>query len=259
MWVDLTEIKTVRGARKFTKIHRYPLPDFAGLCYLNKLVGLCGARLPRFFYNAEKRRCERFVYSGCGGNANNFETLDDCNRACHSQQLPQTPHQQFPRSFPNDVRSVQVPLNVNSVTSGAGEKTKGKVKGGKKSNNREFVGKSVPEPNFFTPAVCNLIPEVGICRAAFRRWFYNTRSGRCEEFIYGGCHGNENNFESEHQCYQKCTNGVKPVHYDTPNAVFPVNRNSRGRSRDSFGCEGVAQFVTCFDFKARWGRLSMGN
>ncbi|KAA3672025.1 uncharacterized protein DEA37_0012962 [Paragonimus westermani] len=28
------------------------------------------------------RRCETFVYSGCGGNGNRFDTLKDCTDLC---------------------------------------------------------------------------------------------------------------------------------------------------------------------------------
>ena len=27
--------------------------------------------------------CEEFIYGGCGGNENNFETLEECNQQCN--------------------------------------------------------------------------------------------------------------------------------------------------------------------------------
>ncbi|KAG8131492.1 putative Kunitz-type serine protease inhibitor protein, partial [Naja naja] len=42
------------------------------------------------------------------------------------------------------------------------------------------------------------------CTALFLHWFHNWRSGRCELFIYGGCGGNANNFETREECQRTC-------------------------------------------------------
>ena len=51
---------------------------------------------------------------------------------------------------------------------------------------------------------CSLPKVVGPCFAAFPRWFFNKASGKCEQFIYGGCKGNGNNFEGEKECQAMC-------------------------------------------------------
>ena len=55
--------------------------------------------------------------------------------------------------------------------------------------------------------VCKLPQEVGPCRSMLKRWWYDTSSGRCLEFTYGGCRGNANNFESKGDCEAKCGGG----------------------------------------------------
>ena len=49
----------------------------------------------------------------------------------------------------------------------------------------------------------NVSIEFG-ARAAIPRFFYNAERGECENFIYGGCNGNENNFERAEDCEAMC-------------------------------------------------------
>lgn len=60
---------------------------------------------------------------------------------------------------------------------------------------------------------CLLEPEVGACRAAHPRWFFNHTAEKCQKFIYGGCSGNKNNFMNEGECQRHCPGNlivVKP-------------------------------------------------
>lgn len=53
--------------------------------------------------------------------------------------------------------------------------------------------------------VCEQKPfEVGMCKAAFPRWSFNQETSMCEEFTYGGCNGNKNNFETKEECVKAC-------------------------------------------------------
>uniref|UniRef100_A0A8C7YZY4 Amyloid-beta A4 protein n=1 Tax=Oryzias sinensis TaxID=183150 RepID=A0A8C7YZY4_9TELE len=53
--------------------------------------------------------------------------------------------------------------------------------------------------------VCWADAETGPCRALLPRWFFDREEGRCVQFIYGGCGGNRNNFESEEYCMSVCS------------------------------------------------------
>ncbi|XP_069129569.1 uncharacterized protein [Argopecten irradians] len=58
---------------------QYPALD---VCSLPINTGsLCGQET-RWYYNSQSRACEEFVYMGCGGNANNFATLEACQARC---------------------------------------------------------------------------------------------------------------------------------------------------------------------------------
>jgi hypothetical protein len=60
----------------------------ASFCSLPQDSGVCLAYIPRFWFNSATGRCEAFVYGGCGGNENNFESASDCIDAC----APGTPN-----------------------------------------------------------------------------------------------------------------------------------------------------------------------
>lgn len=62
-----------------------------------------------------------------------------------------------------------------------------------------------PEPEF-QRAHCLVAPDAGPCRAMVESYYYNTRLGVCEMFLYGGCGGNPNRFSSIQECENKCNN-----------------------------------------------------
>ncbi|VDK41921.1 unnamed protein product [Dibothriocephalus latus] len=49
--------------------------------------GMCMAYFPSYGYNSETRRCEEFVYGGCGGNENRFDSLDECRSMCEHRRI----------------------------------------------------------------------------------------------------------------------------------------------------------------------------
>ena len=71
-----------------------------------------------------------------------------------------------------------------------------------------IVTTETPAP---TVPVCQQEKEIGPCRALIPRWFYNGETGQCESFNYGGCRGNQNNFESATECETQCARRSKLV------------------------------------------------
>ncbi len=52
------------------------------VCSLPPDPGPCDGVCPRWFFNAETGECEMFIWGCCKGNANNFESLEECEAAC---------------------------------------------------------------------------------------------------------------------------------------------------------------------------------
>ncbi|RUS85409.1 hypothetical protein EGW08_006800, partial [Elysia chlorotica] len=117
-------------------------------CLLPKIIGRCRAAFPRFFYNDSTGSCERFLYGGCGGNANNFRTVSACESRCPSR-----------------------------------------------------VKQSIPSPSW---NICKLPKKHGSCLEGIKSYAFNWSSGRCTQFYYGGCHGNENRFPDRNTCMETC-------------------------------------------------------
>ncbi|KAL7830395.1 hypothetical protein SRHO_G00315220 [Serrasalmus rhombeus] len=80
--------------------------------------------------------------------------------------------------------------------------------GGCAGNDNNFVSFQECQKTCFTipkiPQICRFQKDEGTCRALIRRYFFNMTSMQCEPFYYGGCMGNENNFQDHQSCMEYC-------------------------------------------------------
>lgn len=47
-------------------------------------------------------------------------------------------------------------------------------------------------------------PDAGPCRAAFTMFYYDPDTNSCQPFVYGGCRGNDNRYDSREECLDRC-------------------------------------------------------
>ena len=45
---------------------------------------------------------------------------------------------------------------------------------------------------------------VGPCQSASTRYYYDRNTRKCQQFRYGGCNGNANNYETIEKCQSTC-------------------------------------------------------
>ena len=143
-------------------------------------AGRCRANFPSFSFTPLSGQCESFVYGGCGGNENRFESLEACQLACGRHDAQKRP--------------------AAATTAGSGS--------GSGSPRPPAPGPRLLEeaaPSFLSSnRDCNVLKASGPCRAFMPSHFYNTESGQCESFVYGGCRGTANRFKSKAHCEQQC-------------------------------------------------------
>ncbi|KAL4704729.1 hypothetical protein ACJJTC_006507 [Scirpophaga incertulas] len=58
------------------------------ICELPLDVGFCRTYSERWFYDVDRQSCEPFSFTGCGGNANNFASQEECADFCVNITTP---------------------------------------------------------------------------------------------------------------------------------------------------------------------------
>ncbi|XP_060765376.1 BPTI/Kunitz domain-containing protein [Neoarius graeffei] len=60
-------------------------PEGDAVCTLKRDRGSCYARLVMYYYDTEQNVCRLFLYGGCQGNGNRFETKEACESMCQAR------------------------------------------------------------------------------------------------------------------------------------------------------------------------------
>ncbi len=65
----------------------------------------------------------------------------------------------------------------------------------------------IADPN--VPEICKDPSDGGPCKGRVQKWYYNNYEEQCIGFMYVGCGGNENNFNSQVECENTCMSGKR--------------------------------------------------
>ncbi|XP_070797968.1 actinia tenebrosa protease inhibitors-like [Pituophis catenifer annectens] len=268
-------------------------------CDLPEVKGPCDNLELRWFHNSKSKRCERFFYGGCYGNANNYKEINECERCCVSpdvnkpgrcpviipnshllcgklcssdascsgtqrccptscgQQcqrpegdtsgycpwmIPPPSSKGGPLCFTSCTRdqecSIDFPLpqkkccpfGDRKICVEAVEEHPGvcprrvEVQTFVPCNNTCSDDRDCPltEKCCFTgcsrgclPSVrsdqCQLPVDQGSCSKELQRYYYDPEMMKCISFVYCGCEGNDNNFETKELCEKACGKISKEV------------------------------------------------
>ncbi|KAK7133505.1 hypothetical protein R3I94_015400 [Phoxinus phoxinus] len=180
-------------------------------CLTPKKAGPCKGAFPRWHYNAASSKCEQFVFGGCKDNNNNYLSEAECVNACKNIQV--IPGGDTRKVVEEDC-SAPCGEEMFKCSNGCCVKKEFECDGqqqckdGSDEINCEQLNKSLGrllEIGVNEKAHCTDPPVTGPCRASFTRWYYDPLNKKCHRFTYGGCDGNDNNFETTDQCMSNCS------------------------------------------------------
>ncbi|XP_078085508.1 actinia tenebrosa protease inhibitors-like [Mustelus asterias] len=205
------------------------------ICKLPKRTGHCKASFKHFYYNQFTKSCEKFIYGGCGGNANNFGTLRECKKKCEPAEyicsfkilmeagkqlllnfcyqlqvslvhIVITPSgMSKPITFKCSPQRVSHILVVCCVLHDLTQQRGNILEEEDQANSsEEEASQENMEDKAKVKETCKLPQDKGICKGQFHHYYYNQRTKACEPFIYGGCGGNANNFINLDLCLMHC-------------------------------------------------------
>ncbi len=180
------------------------------VCNAPKLPGQCHLKLQRWYFNNSTQMCHQFTYSGCDGNANNFETEPDCRRSCKAREVQ-------PCVLPVEAGTCsdyKIFWYFNQVD----RECVRFYYGGCDGNQNRFDSREVCE---FTcklseaekkellklPGQCIAPIDYGKeCHAPTRKWHFDVSAKACFTFDYTGCSEQvtSNRFDELEECESKC-------------------------------------------------------
>ncbi|KAE9548964.1 hypothetical protein FO519_007832, partial [Halicephalobus sp. NKZ332] len=170
-------------------------------CTPGVILGMGSAQLPRYYYNSKMRNCEQFFYSGKGGNENNFINKVDCEISCPVLDNPCSSG--FPALDPYGE-----PVLCSTAEPDVCPQGYWCHIGGTQATTLCCPGSK--------SLACKLPMSRGKGTSVLNRWYFNTESKVCVNFVYSGRSGNQNNFISRQQCLSVCPEYESPCQVGQP-------------------------------------------
>uniref|UniRef100_A0A183CQ96 Kunitz/Bovine pancreatic trypsin inhibitor domain protein n=1 Tax=Globodera pallida TaxID=36090 RepID=A0A183CQ96_GLOPA len=176
--------------------------------------GNCGTYSNRWWFNAKTGNCEEFIYSGCQGNANNFESYKECQDYCRDA-----------KSEPQCIQGTALTDSSSNfiICGGAGASA---------------IASTCPANYYcyYDGTTYGCCPTQGaVCGPSVTRWFYDSTQRACQTFSFNGCDGNSNNFATQQDCKDYCRverpdagSGSRGIEFE----IRPIFFGSSGLRRD---------------------------
>ncbi|XP_054920042.2 papilin-like isoform X5 [Dermacentor andersoni] len=208
------------------------VPSGKEMCFLDPKAGFCSDQQTIYYYDRHSRSCKNFSFTGCGANDNHFLTQQECVDKCEkpleearvqpaepeATQCPQLsacglacPHCCQRRDEDGCIICSCLATEMDGPLKEASclptpEQCPG-VCQSREASESCFACECPAPDGTMKPALdpCRLPMDPGRCNNDTQeRYYYNSQTGLCETFEYGGCDGNENNFVELDSCKARC-------------------------------------------------------
>ncbi|CAH1111392.1 unnamed protein product, partial [Psylliodes chrysocephalus] len=186
----------------------------AVMCFESPDPGNCDERITAFYYDPSRRLCQPFIYSGCGGNNNRFNSEEQCQRQCGDFKDQDVCKMQ---RDPGPCRGYFVKYYYEASSGSCNQFAYGGCQGnGNRFSTEEecaqiCITHQENKPNLTATALCRLPVDKGSCEEGYhKRWYFDDSRGECLAFIFSGCGGNFNNFKSYQHCIEYCRELLPP-------------------------------------------------
>uniref|UniRef100_A0A8D8QLD2 Papilin n=1 Tax=Cacopsylla melanoneura TaxID=428564 RepID=A0A8D8QLD2_9HEMI len=225
------------------------------LCFLEANPGPCSQQEAAWYFDRNSYRCQSFIYGGCEGNANRFNTEEQCERQCGEFRAADSCNVpvdagpckgNFPKFYFDSVTGSCVEFGYGGCQGSANRFSTVQECESVCLRQEEIlpVGTNLTEAQ---SAICRLPAAYGSCTENHKRFYYDERRGTCIAFGYSGCGGNLNRFTSATECLQYCApqtqNEVDPSPSPSPQPEDPC-ASATAECRSVFNCQyGVERWL----------------
>lgn len=145
-------------------------------------AGGCLGNYKRWSYDKQSMTCQEFTWGGCQGNENNFLSERECHLRCKDSGRSRG-------KIPIILKYFLLYQKFKKITSHTQQHIPYYLQSNQKVTAEER---------------CNMTADYGLCQGSQLRWHFNVATQQCTSFLYSGCGGNANRFESHEACATVC-------------------------------------------------------
>ncbi|CAI5452657.1 unnamed protein product [Caenorhabditis angaria] len=186
---------------------------------INEGFGPSGIR--RWSFDPATRLCQPFQFKGFKGNQNNFQTFEDCNRACGATNICQVgvPKLSIHTHLLSCQSDADCPLAHNCLQSTPHNLccqmtviSEPELEPYPSPYQPQLPPSNIQESSQnlilnFIPPLCSQPIDIGFGQMSEHRWSF--QNGQCHSFLFRGSGGNMNNFLTRSDCLRSCQPGTE--------------------------------------------------